>query len=105
MATPNDRPLIFLDTNVLVYANVATAPHHPETLKALQQLRAAGRELWISRQVLREYAATVTRAQTFMTPLPAGMVVERLRYFETHFQDRAAPPRGCPPGEAALRLH
>ena len=86
MATRGARLPIFLDTNMLVYANVQTAPLHRETLAATQEMHSQGTELWISRQVLREYIATVTREQTFMSPMPAKTVVERVRYFESRFR-------------------
>jgi predicted nucleic acid-binding protein len=76
---------IFLDTNILVRANVATAPLHNEVLSAFNKLQSTGITLWISRQIMREYIATVTRDQTFMKALPATVVNERIKYFETHF--------------------
>jgi predicted nucleic acid-binding protein len=41
----SDVDTVFLDTNVLVYANVATAPNHQVALTAIQQFWAAGTEL------------------------------------------------------------
>jgi predicted nucleic acid-binding protein len=40
---------------------------------------------WVSRQVLREYLAVLTRPQTFSQPQPAALVAERIRFFMTHF--------------------
>src|SRR5207249_3461031 len=43
--------------------------------------------------ILREYAATVTRAQTFMAPVPAAAVAADLVRFQTEFtivEDNAA---------------
>jgi predicted nucleic acid-binding protein len=59
---------VFVDTNVLVYANVATAPSHQVALDALTEMHATGVQLWISRQVIREYVATLARPQTFAIP-------------------------------------
>ncbi len=56
---------LFLDTNILVYANIAASPMHHAALHAIQNRQAAGVELWISRQVLREYIATLSRPQTY----------------------------------------
>jgi predicted nucleic acid-binding protein len=81
----DDRAL-FIDTNVLVYANVATAPFHNAALKALQEAHQAGRPLWISRQVLREFIAARTRPQTFAQPSTPAVVIERVKYFESHFE-------------------
>lgn len=77
---------LFVDTNVLVYANVAEAPLHAQALSALKQARDAGRTLWISRQVLREFAAVRSRPQTFAQAASPAIIVERLRYFEAHFE-------------------
>ena len=48
-----DADTWFVDTNVLVYANIAQAPLHTVALTRLQQLARSGATLWISRQVLR----------------------------------------------------
>lgn len=84
MATTSGRT-VFLDTNVLLRANVAEAPLHDEALTAIKTLRARGDTLWISRQVLREFMATLTRPQTFAAPRPVATIADRVRYFQTHF--------------------
>ena len=76
---------IFVDTNVLVYATQGTAPWHVEANQTLTALHTAGAELWISRQVLREYLATLSRPQTFSVPLPIGVLVADVKQFETLF--------------------
>jgi predicted nucleic acid-binding protein len=81
--TAADR--IFVDTNVLVYATVASAPWHVEAVRALNDLRAGGAELWISRQVLREFMATLSRPQTFAAPVPMPVLVADVRQLETLF--------------------
>jgi predicted nucleic acid-binding protein len=77
---------VFVDTNVLVYSMVATAPLHAEARAALDGLRRAGAELWISRQVLREYMATVTRSHPWMAPASAAVVVADVARFQTDFR-------------------
>jgi len=77
---------IFLDTNTLVRANIQTAPRHPEALQVLRKLRRVNAKLWISRQVLREYLAVVTRPQTFMQPLDSAKAASRAIYFQAHFR-------------------
>ena len=84
MATTDARA-VFLDTNILVKANVASASLHEEARKAIQDLAAGDYMLWISRQILREYLTVVTRPQTFMKPLPMAVALERIRYFQSHF--------------------
>ena len=54
MVTMDDKPL-FIDTNILIYANVATAPFHEQALNAIKSAHLAERALCINRQVLREF--------------------------------------------------
>jgi predicted nucleic acid-binding protein len=81
-----DAEPLFIDTNILIYANVATAPLHEAALNAIKTHHQAGRALWISRQVLREFIAARTRPQTFAQPSAPEVVIERVRYLENHFQ-------------------
>lgn len=84
-AAEDNNGALFVDTNVLVYANVAEAPLHSVALSALQQARDAGRTLWISRQVLREYLVTLTRPQAFAA-VPRATVLEQVRLFVERFE-------------------
>ena len=85
MATTAADPL-FVDTNILVFANTATAPLHAEAQAVLQAFAASGDELWISRQILREYLATLSRPQSFTAPVPAATLVADIRRFQAQFQ-------------------
>lgn len=58
----------FVDTNVLVQSTATNAPFHALARAALARLRAAG-SVAISRQVLREYLAAVTRPQSWAKAL------------------------------------
>jgi predicted nucleic acid-binding protein len=53
---------VFIDTNVLVYADQPHAALHTIARDALIAFEAAGDEQWISLQVIREYPSVVTRA-------------------------------------------
>lgn len=81
-----DAEPLFIDTNILIYANVATAPLHAPALAAIREAYQAGRPLWVSRQVLREFIAVRTRSQAFAQPSAPEVVIERVRYLEDHFQ-------------------
>ena len=85
MVTLGDRP-IFIDTNILIYANVASAPYHQLATETLQTLNDSGTELWLSRQILREFIATLTRPQTFVNVQPPDVITERVQFFEQFFQ-------------------
>ncbi len=84
MATRDDEAF-FLDTNVLVYANVKEAPFHEEAYRAIRTHEEAGHALWISRQVLREYLATLTRPQQFSKPVPASTLITLVHHFVGRF--------------------
>jgi predicted nucleic acid-binding protein len=56
---------VFVDTNVLVAASSIGAPFHSESIKALDKLHASRSEIWISRQILRELLATLSRPQAW----------------------------------------
>ena len=77
---------IFLDTNMLVFANIEEAPLHTFALTALQEHEQAGTEMWISRQVLREYLAILSRPQTFTPPISSDKLVLQIRAFIVRFQ-------------------
>lgn len=76
---------VFVDTNVLVYAAVSSAPSHQAARATLQALRDKGRNLWISRQVIREYLAVLSRPQAFSQPIPWSTLADDARHFERSF--------------------
>lgn len=84
MATMDDNAL-FVDTNVLVYANVIETPFHEQALEAINAAYQANRTIWISRQVIREYLVTMTRPQAFEN-LPKATVLEQIDQFIERFQ-------------------
>lgn len=76
---------VFVDTNVLISMDITTAPQHQAALNIVQRYRHSGSELWISRQILREYLANVTRPQKFANPLSAKTATDRVRDFLAWF--------------------
>jgi predicted nucleic acid-binding protein len=75
----------FIDTNVLVYATAEGAPFQGRARTALMD---AAREapLAISRQILREYIAVVTRPQTWGRPLSVALAVGDAGTFADRFR-------------------
>lgn len=72
---------MFVDTNVLVYARVLEAPNHDLARELLGRAMAGGEPVQLSRHVLREYLAVMTRPQTWPVPVTREEVlqdVERL---------------------------
>ena len=76
--------MTFIDTNVLVYSTAETAPFHQQARAALAREAASG-PLAISRQVLREYLATVTRPQTWSRALTLAEAFEDAAAFVRRF--------------------
>ena len=60
---------MFVDTNVLVNARILEAPDHEAARASLESAFKKSEPLRISRQVLREYLAVVTRPQTWSVAL------------------------------------
>ncbi len=56
---------MFIDTNVLVHASAPGAPNREKSRAALVVHGATGERLCISRQVLREFVAVITRPQSW----------------------------------------
>jgi predicted nucleic acid-binding protein len=84
--TNGDDKRIFLDTNALVFANIEEAPLHEAALTAIQSREHAGIAVWVSRQVLRAYLATLSRPQVFTPPIPAEKLVTQVQSFISRFQ-------------------
>ena len=78
--------LLFLDTNILVYSSESRAPFHTVAVEALQEYDRVGTEFWISRQVLREYLATLTRPQFWGSPQPLSQLPAEVELFMAQFR-------------------
>ncbi|BBD65007.1 hypothetical protein NIES4072_13290 [Nostoc commune NIES-4072] len=84
MQTTNSS--VFIDTNILVYANLALSPFHIQATERLQALAEQGIDLWISRQTLREYLAAMTRRGDLTGNIPITSLVADVRYFASYFR-------------------
>ncbi len=56
-----DNKRVFIDTNILVFANVLTSPFHKKAKAKLIEMTENGYELFISNQVIREYLSVLSR--------------------------------------------
>jgi predicted nucleic acid-binding protein len=80
MSLTTDPPLVFVDTNVLIYAeDLADAPKHARALQWLELLwqRRQGR---VSTQVLNEFYTNVTRK--IRPPMPMGDARAEVRRYQ-----------------------
>jgi predicted nucleic acid-binding protein len=74
---------VFLDTNVLVYATWTAAPLHLQAQAAITSRESAGIPLVVSRQVLREYLATLNRPST---GIRVTTLTNEVRHFIARFR-------------------
>ena len=79
------RPCVFLDTNVLVRARFTAAPAHDVARARLRELVGGVDQPRISRQVVREYLAVVTRPQTWSVPLIMPAALRDVRWLLSSF--------------------
>lgn len=77
---------VFIDTNILVYANLALSPFHIQATERLRSLAEQGIDLYISRQTLREYLAAMTRRSDLTGTIPIESLVADVRYFASYFR-------------------
>lgn len=78
------RDKVFLDTNVLVYLADEDSSFHLGVVNKRKEL-VKGSELWISRQILREYAVVMTRSGVVEKPLSAQKGDYRYRKMGEYF--------------------
>ena len=77
---------MFVDTNVLVYARVREAPNHDVARELLGRAMGVAEPVQLSRQVLREYLAVMTRPQTWRVPMTRDEVLEDVERLAANFQ-------------------
>lgn len=53
---------MFVDTNILAYISLVNSPFHLVAQNKLNDFLQQGFELWISRQIIREYLVVMSRA-------------------------------------------
>lgn len=52
---------LFIDTNILLYANLVSSPFNSVARQRLQAYHDSPTELWINRQVIREYLTNISK--------------------------------------------
>ena len=76
---------MFADTNSIVRAEFELAPDHEVAKSALETERESGRVIYISRQIVREYLAVLTRPQPWSPPLSMSDALARARSLMNSF--------------------
>ena len=89
--TPDDN-LLFVDTNVLVYATDPRSPLHTLATATLQHMGEQGLLLVVSPQVLREYLAVANRLPSAGCGTPLNDVLDNIDSFRASFRVVADDP-------------
>ena len=76
---------MFIDTNVLVRARFTVAPSHDLARARLREALGSEERPRISRQIVREYLAVVTRSQIWSVPLPMSDALQDVDWFVSEF--------------------
>jgi predicted nucleic acid-binding protein len=76
---------IFVDTNVVVHARNADSPDHEAAVNRLSALEQAGAELWISRQVLSEFAVIVSKQMMARDAYDAELLAQEIDQLEREY--------------------
>lgn len=69
---------VFCDTNIILRAYHAVFSQHLAVKARFERLLADDSDLWISRQVIREYLVQVTHPRTFVTPLTSDQAAQHI---------------------------
>ena len=77
---------MFVDTNVLVYARVLKAPNHELARELLGRVLGGDEPAQLSRQVLREYLAVMTRPRTWPVSLTREELIQDVERLAATFQ-------------------
>jgi len=76
---------IFIDTNILVYANNSLSPFCTAARTKLNDVIATYENLWVSRQVFREFTAVVSREMLAAGNPDFGKLESVIQQFERDF--------------------
>lgn len=77
---------MFIDTNVFVYSRFPNSPQYEVARESLRRAAASDEPLRISRQVIREYLAAVTRPQAWTDAMVIGDVLDDVSRLTDNFE-------------------
>ena len=80
-----DVKRVFVDTNILASALLPESPRYFHARGILRRLAEADAEVWISRQVIREYLATMTRYEPLWNDVTRATLIDSGRTLERHY--------------------
>jgi predicted nucleic acid-binding protein len=84
--TQNVDSRVFVDTNILVYSSLERFSLYEQANRRMSKLLAQKSEIWISRQVLREYLVTMTRPAIVSGSITLEEVLKNVSIFMAAYQ-------------------
>ena len=76
---------IFFDTNILVYLSNEDSPFHAKIQDEFSKYLNSNTQIWIYRQILREYAVVMTRPENVEHPLNKHEIADDLKKWQKIF--------------------
>lgn len=76
---------VFVDTNVLASALLPESPRYFHARGILRRLAESDAEVWISRQVIREFLATMTKYEPLWNEISRAALIDSGRTLERHY--------------------
>lgn len=76
---------IFIDTNILIYANLSLSLFHELAQNKIKQYVTAGSTLYLSRQVLREYLSSMTRKNELTAEVSITQLKQDIQFFSEDY--------------------
>jgi predicted nucleic acid-binding protein len=77
---------IFVDTNILVYSSLNLFPLYGRANQRMAELMAQNNEIWLSRQVIREYIVNMTRPGIISGAITREEVLNNIQIFSAAFK-------------------
>lgn len=77
---------LFVDTNILVYANTVNSPFCIMARNKLKSALQTYDSVWISNQVMREYLSSMTKIMLSVGKVDYQSLVKDVQNFENNFQ-------------------
>lgn len=85
METLADNKKVFVDTNILIFANVRSSPFYEQSQAKLIDLYENDYELCISSQVLREYLAVLSRPDALGKKIADELLIADINNFRLEY--------------------
>ena len=76
---------LFIDTNILVYASLENSPFYQIAKNKILEFSYNNYELWISRQVIREYLSVISKALILEIDYNINDVINSIEKFSNQF--------------------